>query len=186
MSKAAFGQIGGDGPAISVEALDDLGATQGFQPANVRFDVPFVVDAGHGLAHGVQMLGGPIDTVGVGLLQDVLIGNARGAGRWVYRYDAATPYVLNLGRRNLQMMNAPVHAVDDDGHVQGQGRAVVSPDQRDDGGTLRSTLRSRVCRSSLFRRRTKTGFDQPEACLGDGHMQPISPSSRWRMAASLA
>ena len=58
------------------------------------------------------MLRGLIDTVGVGLLQAVLIGNTRGAGRRVHRDDAAAPNVLNPGRRNLQMMNAPVHAVD--------------------------------------------------------------------------
>lgn len=48
----------------------------------------------------------------------------------------------NLGRRNVQMMNAPVHAVDGDGHVQAQGRAVVSPEQR--GNRRHSSIYTQV------------------------------------------
>lgn len=52
MRKAAFGQVSGHGPAISVEALDNPGAAQSFEPPNVRLDMPLVVDALHGLTHG--------------------------------------------------------------------------------------------------------------------------------------
>lgn len=95
MGKAAFGQIGGDGPAVSIEALDDPDTTQGFQPADVRLDMTLMVDPWHGLANGVQMPGGPIDAVGVGLLEDVRISNARGAGRRVH-CDDIIDYVFTL------------------------------------------------------------------------------------------
>ncbi len=63
------------------------------------------------------MPGGPIDAVGVGLLQDVLIGNTRCAGRRVHCDHAAAPDFLDLGRRNLQMMDKPVHTVDGEAHA---------------------------------------------------------------------
>ena len=35
VGQTAFGQVSGDGPAVGIEALDDPGATQGFEPADM-------------------------------------------------------------------------------------------------------------------------------------------------------
>lgn len=62
----------------------------------------------------------PIDAVGVGLLEDVFVCNARGVGWRIYRYDAAASDVLCIGCWHLQMMDPSVHAVDGEAHAFAQ------------------------------------------------------------------
>ena len=111
---AALGKIGGDAPVVGVDPLDMAGPAQRLQPADVGTDVGLGIaaDAVDGGARPLQMLGRTIDAFLAGNVQDVAVCGARTGRAGAGRHDHAPPDFLGAGGIHLDVMHAPVHAVD--------------------------------------------------------------------------
>ncbi len=112
IGEAAFGQVGGNGPVLGVDALDDAGTAQRLQTADMAADIGVGVVGPQPRQRLLAVRCRAVDALRVGCRQDVAISRTGRARRRFHRDDAAAPDVLGAGRWNLDMMQPPVDAVD--------------------------------------------------------------------------
>ena len=111
---AALGEIGGDAPVIRIDPLGMAGPAQRLQPADVGADegLGIAADTVDGGARPLQMLGRAIDAFLTCDIHDVAVCGARPGRSGAGRDDHASADLLGAGGIHLDVMHAPVHAVD--------------------------------------------------------------------------
>src|ERR1019366_7251029 len=115
VSLAARGKVGGNAPVIGVDPLDMAGPAQRFQPADMGADESVRV-AAHvfdSVVRPLQMYGRAIGALRIGDIHDVAVGRAWTGRAGAGRYDHAPANLLGARGVQFEVVNTPVHTIDD-------------------------------------------------------------------------